>query len=1029
MVLRTHINFSVDYKFDKPVKELLLTLYNFNLKVSYFIWKNKMCIVSDYLAYTKQYTSTYGEKTLVLMQVGSFYEAYGLRLPGENTTIVGSNVVEFAKLNGMAIADKTHLFEGQYIVVMAGVGTAHIDGYLKTMVLQGYTVVIYKQDFNAKGTTRSLLEIVSPGTYFALDDNHVLSNNFMCIWLIGPNRHRFLTHVGISIIDVCTGKTSLYEFVVEPGSQYDELERYVSAYSPNECLLITQFMSEKMINNIQDMVGLRNGLKLHKTDLSVALSATSATTSGATSKSANKLTDRAKKAEQQVYQVEVLKQYFPTTFSLYDQLREHSVALQAFCLLLDFVFQHQPALVKKLASPAFENLSDKMMLANHSLRQLNILDDHNAVSSGGKLRSVSSFLNECKTAMGKRSLLYALQNPTTNVKQLLESYSLTAATLLNNEWRLMREQLNGISDWEKMLRKMVLKKMTPTDFRILAKDLLVIEEMLKKKDIKTKHIVAEIYRVINADASSPYYICGGVERGLDELLQACVDGKEQLEAIRLYLSTVATTTTAKKKPSENNFIKIHETSKREALLQCTTLRVATLKAQLQKHETNCVVQLQYQSPFTKKVETYMFDLDKLEYVAAASKNDVVITSAQIKQISTANLNSGEQVIKEMDRILVEFTQNFLMQFEDELLQLCREVTATDLLQCKCYIAHTHNYCRPTIVAGSKAQLSFTGLRHPLIENMLTQEIYVRNDLDLQYGLLLFGTNAVGKTSFIRAVGIALILAQAGFYVPCTTFTFTPYKALFTRILGADNLFKGLSTFEVEMTELRTILALADQDSLVLGDEVCSGTENKSALSIFTATLEDLHAKQSTFLFATHFHEIVHYEEIKALFNLKIMHMAVHYDYSVKQLFYDRRLQAGVGDELYGLEVCKSLNLKPAFLERAHEIRQKYDVSSAAVTNVLDRTSTKYNAKKLAGGLCEICRENNSTETHHLQHQLSANPHNSFIAESFHKNHAANLVRICELCHLQLHNTKQEHKVVLTVDGHYIIVPICVVKTI
>lgn len=983
-----------------------------------------MCIVSDYLAYTKQYTNIYGEKTLVLMQVGSFYEAYGLRLPGNNTAIVGSQVVEFAQLNQMVIADKTHLYEGQHIVVMAGVGTAHIDGYLKTMVSHGYTVVIYKQDFNAKGTTRSLLEIISPGTYFAFDDQTVLSNNFMCIWLIGPVKQRFLTHVGVSIIDVCTGKCSLYDFVVETGSQFDELERYVSAYSPHECLLITEFMTEKTINDIQVMVGLKNCLKIHKADVSFSASCTSATSAT----SATKLTDRAKNAQQQVYQQEVLKQYYPLTTSLYSELREHSVALQAFCLLLDFVFRQQPALVKKLGLPTFENLSDKMVLANHSLRQLNILDDHNASSSNsGKLRSVSSFLNECKTAMGKRFLMYTLQNPTTNSEQLEESYAKTETMLANgDEWRLIREQLSGFSDWEKMLRKMVLKKMTPTDFRVLAKDLQTVAELFKEKDIKTNHIVAEIYRVINSDASSPYYICGGVDTGLDELLQACVDGKEQLEAIRLYLSTIATTTTAastKKKPSDNNFIKIHETSKREALLQCTTLRVATLKAQLKKHELNSVVQLQYQSPFTKKVECYQFNIGDLEYVAAASKNDVVITSQQIKEISTMNYTSSEKVTKEMDCILNKFTQDFLLRFEDELMQLCRQITATDLMQCKCYVADKHNYCRPTIVAALKAQLSFTGLRHPLIENMLTDEIYVRNDLDLQYGLLLFGTNAVGKTSFIRAVGIALIMAQAGFYVPCTSFAFTPYKALFTRIMGADNLFKGLSTFEVEMTELRTILSLADQDSLVLGDEVCSGTENKSALSIFTATLEELHAKQSTFLFATHFHEIVQYKEIKALMNMQMMHMAVHYDKTVKQLIYDRRLKAGVGDKLYGLEVCKSLNLKPAFLDRAHEIREQYDLSSAAETNVLDRTSTKYNAKKLAGGLCEICRENNAIATHHLQHQLSANPHNSFIAESFHKNHVANLVQICKTCHLALHDTEQEHKIALTLEGNYVIVPI------
>ena len=83
---------------------------------------------------------------------------------------------------------------------------------------------------------------------------------------------------------------------------------------------------------------------------------------------------------------------------------------------------------------------------------------------------------------------------------------------------------------------------------------------------------------------------------------------------------------------------------------------------------------------------------------------------------------------------------------------------------------------------------------------------------------------MGKSSFIKAIGIAIIVAQAGFYVPCQEFIYFPYKNIFTRILGNDNLFKGLSSFAVEMLELKTILNMADKDSLVLGDELCSGTK-------------------------------------------------------------------------------------------------------------------------------------------------------------------------------------------------------------
>ena len=99
------------------------------------------------------------------------------------------------------------------------------------------------------------------------------------------------------------------------------------------------------------------------------------------------------------------------------------------------------------------------------------------------------------------------------------------------------------------------------------------------------------------------------------------------------------------------------------------------------------------------------------------------------------------------------------------------------------------------------------------------------------------------------------MAQSGLYVPCSSFVFSPYKKIFSRILNNDNLFKGLSTFAVEMSELRVILNNCDNNTLILGDELCSGTEIDSAISIFLAGLKKIYENNSTFIFATHLHQI------------------------------------------------------------------------------------------------------------------------------------------------------------------------------
>ena len=250
------------------------------------------------------------------------------------------------------------------------------------------------------------------------------------------------------------------------------------------------------------------------------------------------------------------------------------------------------------------------------------------------------------------------------------------------------------------------------------------------------------------------------------------------------------------------------------------------------------------------------------------------------------------------------------------------------------------------------------------------------------------------------------------YVPSSEFVYYPYNYLFTRILGNDNIFKGLSTFAVEMSELRTILKNATSNSIILGDELCSGTESSSALSIFTASLQKLHTLESTFLFATHFHEILEYDEIKELDKLKTYHMSVIFDRAKNTLIYDRKLKPGHGESMYGLEVCKSLDLPNDFIENAYAIRNKYVKNQP---KILEIKKSRYNSKKIRD-LCEICKSNDSSEVHHLQFQKNANI-KGIINNEFRKNHKANLINICEDCHLKIHESNSEYRIAKTSSGY------------
>jgi DNA mismatch repair protein MutS len=360
-------------------------------------------------------------------------------------------------------------------------------------------------------------------------------------------------------------------------------------------------------------------------------------------------------------------------------------------------------------------------------------------------------------------------------------------------------------------------------------------------------------------------------------------------------------------------------------------------------------------------------------------------------------------------LIAETYLQVLSELEDkyfhDIANISSYIAKLDVLVTKTHTAKKYNYCKPVInTEAIKAGFVATDMRHCLIEHLQQDEIYVPNDIsigdvDSCDGILLYGTNAVGKTSLIRSIGVSIIMAQTGMYVPCSSFVYKPYTAIFSRILGNDNIFKGLSTFAVEMSELRVILKLADENSLILGDELCSGTEMQSALSIFVAGLLELNKKNSSYIFATHFHEIVNYEEIVQIDRLSKMHMEVLYDREQDMLIYNRKLKDGSGPQIYGLEVCKSLHLDVAFLEKAYEIRNKYNPETHGT---LSNKQSTYNAKKIKG-ICEMCKENIGEDVHHLQHQQDANE-DGFI-NTFHKNHKANLITVCEKCHHALHDNE------------------------
>ena len=164
-------------------------------------------LIKDYLKKTQEYKKEYGENTIILMQVGAFFEVYGLQ--DKNGIITGSNIKEFCNECDLATPPK-HVTIEKKQVIMAGFRDYQLEKYLNKLQEMGYTTIVYTQDVQAPNTTRSITGIYSPGTYFS-NDTKTLSNNTLCIW-IQTTRMNSLEkeqiHVGLSSVDIYTGKTN-----------------------------------------------------------------------------------------------------------------------------------------------------------------------------------------------------------------------------------------------------------------------------------------------------------------------------------------------------------------------------------------------------------------------------------------------------------------------------------------------------------------------------------------------------------------------------------------------------------------------------------------------------------------------------------------------------------------------------------------------------------------------------------------------------------------------------------------------------
>ena len=412
-------------------------------------------ITSEYLQYTKKHKNEYGDNIIVLLKVGAFYEMYGLK--DEDDQIIGSDVEIVCNICDLQLSERSNMFHNKMPVLIAGFRDYCLDKYVEKITGNNYTCFIYDQFEENKKFYRKLTNVFSSGTYFNTNENH-LQNITMVIWYELINNKQII--FGISHINIITGQTYLCEYIENYSKTptiLDNLERYLSIYNPCEIIFITN-LSIHENNNLINMMNIQTQnvrtIYLNKTTNEENIG--------------NKFTLQANNCSKQIYIKEIIQNVFqPHDYnSFIDNYLEYTYGLQAFAFLCNWISQHNEYLLYKISPPLLETSNETMQLANHSLTQLNVINNNK-----NKLSSLCSFLNNCLTPMGKREFVNILVHPITDVDKLNYEYNY-CEYIIKNEMlvNVIRSHLKGIYDLEKLQRQIFLNKITPRNVNQIYKN-------------------------------------------------------------------------------------------------------------------------------------------------------------------------------------------------------------------------------------------------------------------------------------------------------------------------------------------------------------------------------------------------------------------------------------------------------------------------------------------------------------------------------------------------------------------------------
>jgi len=900
-------------------------------------------ILDDYINYQNDYTNKYGEKTVVVIQVGDFFELYAYH---ENEELIGPDLPRICDLCNLQLTRKNKAIveATSKNPMMAGFPLYIISKHVQTLTNAGFTVVVVRQVTAPPNPKRDVTDVFSPATHLQPSQRE---GTYLMVMMWGRfDKH---TAVGMAAVDVSSGETMVYETASMPE---DEAIRWMSTFAPKELVILGDGYDASLFANAS--------MAVHWNWKGAGCA-----------------------IEKIAYQNELFQRAFDCkSCGLVSPIEaiglcHTELARIALAALLQFLHEHDESLVQQLSSPRFLSPQGHLHLAHNSAQQLNIIGTGDAGE-----RPLISILNRCSTAFGARAFKSRLLHPITDANELDVQYNAVQTYIdVPENIAVIRKHLSGVQDLERMARRLSVRRFAPMEWPALLQSIEAAARALGTDLIPDQELVKDMVSIFDMNECAKYnsndirsnIFCMGVNPLLDSTARAFSENVASFEA---HIEALG----------GENIVRL-DVNERDGYCLTTTKR---------------------------RWETTLKTCSHLSWISEVSLKPISASSSTVRLVHPQLSAQSDAAVKAaalLRRVACDAYRDWLeangVDIAHRLRRWIAPISDLDIAVTNAKNAIDFAYTRPSF--GSHNQMTISKLRHPMIERFLTNMAYVPNDVVLggdTTGWLLYGMNAAGKSSLMKAVGLAVVMAQAGMYVPAASMTFLPFEHVFTRISGADNIYRGMSTFVVEMMELRNILQRANgPTSLVLGDELCAGTEALSAVSIVSAGVNELLRRKCPFIFATHLHELVPLASSHVSNGLRICHMHVEVDTSDEGtggLIYDRTLRDGVGHSTYGIEVCRGLGMPASFLKEADAVRRA--IQGVPSTIVSTKKST-YNASVFVDK-CGVCGEP-ASEVHHIKYQkdAAAGKHEHVV-----QHHASNLVALCEACH------KKEHSGELHITG-------------